>query len=259
MRIIRAIMFLLLVFAAVQCGNGNGNDGVIDIDAAADADIDANVANYAGGHDAAGGAGNGNGNETDRTAPRPRGVAPQPGIAVLPLLQEGTGAGEELSPDAGQPPGPDQPQVLVAEYDDGDCPDPGDCQGNTAPSLGEPLFEINGWVYPDLSDVRNGDSVRILVPFQDAECNLACGTEFRSFSSPRTWSEGAHSLPSNIPCNTEASDTYLGLFVDVPFFTSDDPDTYLGRIDVYQYSGWVEDICGSRSGAIDFNFEVAFD
>lgn len=149
------------------------------------------------------------------------------------------------------------PEALQPEWDEADCP-AYECEGNTAPVMGEPVFRVNGAVVEAVDDVRNGDRVEILVPFEDEECNLACGTMSDGYTSTWGGSASAGSLPSNIPCGTGASGAYLALGLDLPVWEHPDPEHAGVRVDHYEYEARLVDICGARSGLVRFEFDVRF-
>lgn len=127
------------------------------------------------------------------------------------------------------------------EYIEEDCPT--DCSVNTDPTLGEPIYVVNGEVVHDPAP-HDRDEVNVFFPFADAECNLACGWTHRSFSSPRASSNGGGSIPSNLPCDTDSSDVYLGMSLN---------EVQVGE---YELSFRVEDACGGESDSSTGGFVV---
>ena len=89
-----------------------------------------------------------------------------------------------------------------------------------------------------------GDAVAVLIGFTDAECNLACGSRYYSFSTPDQGEGDAGSIQSNLPCDTASSSVYLGF--DLGVVMSGD----------YNYSLMVEDACGGSSARVEDGFTV---
>lgn len=127
-----------------------------------------------------------------------------------------------------------------------------DCDDNTAPVLRDPLYVINGLLVPDLSDVRNGDQITVLVEFEDEQCNLACGS---NSSSSETFTSAA-SAPSNIPCSTEESGMHLGLYVSLATVLG--PNVSDKAPEGYRYQLRVSDRCGAPSEPVVVEFTVTF-
>lgn len=147
----------------------------------------------------------------DRTPP-PGGRAPEVGISVVALALPNQEPTESTIPRIEASGG-------AAACDDDAGVDA--CDGNTAPVLGKPLYEIDGMIYDELpAGIDARAEILILVPYEDAECNLACGTYSQSFRFTGTGSvaaggagaAGGTPLPGDLPCGTEASGTYLGLY-----------------------------------------------
>ena len=99
------------------------------------------------------------------------------------------------------------PGSFKPEYEEGDCPTT--CAGNTPPTLATPIYRVNGLAQNPLAAVP-GDHVDVLIAYEDAECNVACGTFSASYSTPDIAMGDDYSLPSNMPCETAGSNVYLG-------------------------------------------------
>jgi hypothetical protein len=96
------------------------------------------------------------------------------------------------------------------DWDELLCEEPVDCTNNRAPEFGEPLFLINGMLM-DLDWARVGDTVGILIPFADADCNLGCGQGFAMMECPGDMGGGGGGPTGiDIPCNTESSGIWIG-------------------------------------------------
>ena len=121
-----------------------------------------------------------------------------------------------------------------------ECPE--GCVGNQPPVLGEPFLEVNGRLVPALERVRQGDVVRILIPYDDPDCNLACGTASNGIESPEEGGEGGCSLPANLPCASEPDEVYLGFRFVIQG---------RGR---YSFWGRLTDVCGERSEGFSGEF-----
>ena len=130
---------------------------------------------------------------------------------------------------------------LEWEYDEADCPT--DCSANTPPTLDSPLYLVNGAIQASPPGAA-GDAVAVLIGFTDAECNLACGSRYYSFSTPDQGEGDAGSIQSNLPCDTASSSVYLGF--DLGVVMSGD----------YNYSLMVEDACGGSSARVEDGFTV---
>jgi hypothetical protein len=154
-------------------------------------------------------------------------------------------------PSAGMDPATTSIRVLAPEED---CPEfHDDCGGNVAPVLGDPIFVVSDLSVPNLDDVRNGDSVAVLVPVEDPDCNLACGFNWSVVASSRTMGAGGGSLPANTPCSTTGSGVHVGIALQIPIFHGGDSEM---RVENYQYRLGVTDRCGGRAEALEFAFSV---
>jgi hypothetical protein len=112
-------------------------------------------------------------------------------------------------------------------------------------------------VFPDLSDLRNGDDLRVVVPFSDAECNLSCGNAGTNFIGDSSDFAASERLPSNVPCATADDGIHLAAAVNPSFESTDDPSVYVGRIDHYEGTISFSDVCNDRS-EIALSFDVKF-
>lgn len=132
---------------------------------------------------------------------------------------------------------------VANEYDEASCPS--DCTANAAPVIGPAFFVLNGVREDDVSPTAS-DDLAIFVPFADAECNLACGARSDSFSEPEDVADGIQSLPSNLPCSSDESETYFRVSPGGSVFVAGS----------YSYSVWLEDACGERSDTVSVQFNV---
>jgi len=172
------------------------------------------------------------------------------------LLVLGCGSGTEASSGAPAPSeGEDStgkrlfPLGQLLDFDNAFVPDEGEecqapegCDGNRPPELGEPLYEWNGRLVPSIERAQQGDVVRILVPYDDPDCNLACGTSKSLIESPREMGEGQGSLPANLPCASKPEEVYVGFRLTVH---------WQGR---HSYWGRLSDVCGERSAGFSGEF-----
>jgi hypothetical protein len=124
----------------------------------------------------------------------------------------------------------------------GECPSL-ECQGNTAPVLAEPIFCINGEVGA-LESIQSGDIVQVFIAFEDAECNLRCGTGYDSYQTPDYESGGGGSLPTNLSCSTAEIGWHMGFYFDVNATGS------------YGWGLSVVDYCGAESSSVAGGFQV---
>ena len=132
---------------------------------------------------------------------------------------------------------------FVEEQDETMCPTT--CDGNSAPTLGEPIFVVNGVVTDTLS-ASVDDDLAVFVPFEDVDCNLGCGARSESHVEPQGGGDGIASLPSNMPCSTTESKVYLRI----------SPSSVPLDQGHYTYSNWIEDGCGARSDTASLEFDV---
>ncbi len=174
------------------------------------------------------------------------------------LLAFGCGGAETGDAGAGSPAAPEGEDSTgkrlfalgqLLDFDNAFVPDEGEecqapegCDGNRPPVLGEPLYESNGRLVPSIERAQQGDVVRILVPYDDPDCNLACGTSSNGIESPEEAGEGGGSLPSNLPCASEPDEVYVGFRFVIQG---------RGR---YSYSGRLTDACGGRSDGLSGEF-----
>ncbi len=101
---------------------------------------------------------------------------------------------------------------FTPEYNDGDCPY--DCGSNTPPVLHAPVYRVNGFAVKTLAP-QLGDVVEVLMAYEDAECNVKCGSWYASHGTPEMSMGDAGSLPTNLPCDTASSGLYFGFRFEV--------------------------------------------
>ena len=130
---------------------------------------------------------------------------------------------------------------FIPEYDEGDCLY--DCASNTAPVLHAPIYRVNGFAVKALSP-QLGDVVEVLMAYEDAECNVKCGSWYASYSKPEEAVGDAGSLPSNLPCDTASSGLYFGFYFEV---------TEAGE---YSWMLRIVDECGAESDRWEDAFEI---
>jgi hypothetical protein len=123
------------------------------------------------------------------------------------------------------------------EYNEGDCPLLNECSTNTPPSLFGPYFAINGQIMSDFDPtaLKRFDLVAVLYAFDDAQCNIACGSIFMGLVTPDVDYNSSQSMPSNIPCVTDDLSLYFGFrfFITDPAF--------------YHWTLRIQDLCGEDS------------
>jgi hypothetical protein len=156
--------------------------------------------------------------------------------------------------------GLDAPNVLEPVQDETACRSTADCGENSAPVLGEPLFEVGGSYFSEVDLIEGEDSVRILLPFEDVDCNLGCGSGNYRLTSNSELGEGetlgGDLLPSNVPCGTDAENSFLGLFVANLSITKDGVRQPINQRHRLRYS--VNDVCGASSNEIDVEFDSRY-
>ena len=186
--------------------------------------------------------GSGSGLQPVTRTPLPGGRAPEAGISVVALaLPE-------------QEPTTSMIQRIEASASTASCDEDAgsdSCDGNTAPVLGKPLYEIDGMIYDELpAGIHARAEILILVPYEDAECNLACGTYSQAFEFAGTGATrgagaaGGTPLPDNLPCGTESSGTYLGLYAPGGVELPGTYDYHLGVADACGESATGESVAG---------------
>jgi hypothetical protein len=100
---------------------------------------------------------------------------------------------------------------FTPDWDEWACEEPVDCTENRPVEFGEAMFLINGMLM-DIEWARPGDSVGILIPFADPDCNLDCGQEFGMEECPDGMGGGGGGqLGIDLPCDTESSGVWIGL------------------------------------------------
>jgi hypothetical protein len=103
------------------------------------------------------------------------------------------------------------PQFTPLGWDEVVCEEPVDCTNNRTVEFGEPLFLVNGMLL-DIEWVRVGDTVGVLIPFADPDCNLDCGEENCMDECPGDWGGGGGGWTGiDLPCSTESSGVWIGL------------------------------------------------
>lgn len=101
---------------------------------------------------------------------------------------------------------------FTPEYNEEDCLY--ECQANTSPVLGTPAYRVNGFAMQPQS-AQVGDVVEVLLDFEDAECNVRCGSWNASYSTPEEAVGDSGSLPTNLPCETASSALYFGFHFEI--------------------------------------------
>ena len=130
---------------------------------------------------------------------------------------------------------------FTPEYNYGDCPY--ECDSNTAPVLHAPIYRVNGFAVKVLSP-QLGDVVEVLMAYEDAECNVKCGSWYASHGTPEMSMGDSGSLPTNLPCDTDSSGLYFGFHFEV---------TESGE---YNWLLRIVDECGAESDRWEDAFEI---
>jgi len=130
---------------------------------------------------------------------------------------------------------------FTPEYNEADCPY--ECESNTAPVLHAPVYRVNGIAVKTFSP-QLGDVVEVLMAYEDAECNVKCGSWYASHGTPEMSIGDAGSLPTNLPCDTDSSGLYFGFYFEV---------TEAGE---YNWMLRIVDECGAESDRWEDAFEI---
>lgn len=147
-------------------------------------------------------------------------------VTLLSLTQGELRAFEELE------------QFVPGEFEP--CPLPS-CDGNAPPTLGEPIFFVNGAWTATLGQLHVGDRVGVAFEYGDPDCNLVCGWTSSGASGPfETMETGGDTAV--LPCASGP-----GLGIDFTTLEAPGPHTW-----------WIqlEDACQQKALAKG-GFEVA--
>lgn len=135
---------------------------------------------------------------------------------------------------------------FVPEFNEMQCPPMQTCEPNIRPTVQDALFSVNDELVSDFTNVQPQDQLRIMVPYADHDCNLACGAVYSSYDSPASSGLGGDSLPSNMPCDTEQSNVYVGFY----FLANSEGN--------YTYMIQLADVCTEESGRVEGTFTISF-
>lgn len=124
------------------------------------------------------------------------------------------------------------------------------CEGNTPPRLGFPSFLVDGELVEELGRVPATSRIALLIPFEDDECNLACGatTGVTNFSgqSHSNGGGGGEQLSPHLGCSSAET----GLCFTLWMYTEAFLDAPEGALDWSEADLWVVDACGARSNEV---------
>jgi hypothetical protein len=109
--------------------------------------------------------------------------------------------------------------------------------------LHAPVYRVNGFAVKTLSP-QIGDVVEVLMAYEDAECNVKCGSWYASHGTPEMSMGDSGSLPTNLPCDTASSGLYFGFHFEV---------TEAGE---YNWLLRIVDECGAESDRWEDAFEI---
>ena len=89
---------------------------------------------------------------------------------------------------------------------DAPCPSRAGCAENKPPTLGDPIYVVNG-VFS--LEFRPGDHLEVRVPFEDVDSNLACGNETMEYTAELWNFRQGGPICHDQPGSTAESGVYL--------------------------------------------------
>lgn len=116
------------------------------------------------------------------------------------------------------------------------------CDTNTAPVLGTPILVVNGY---ESTTYAMGDHVQVIVPFEDADCNLGCGGIAYGYGTPDLALDADGGSCDDQPCSTADSGVYVG----VGLGTLDRAGEYYAHIQI-------SDACNATSNRAEIDFSL---
>ncbi len=114
------------------------------------------------------------------------------------------------------------------------------CEGNAPPRLGRPQYLVDGEPRTSLGLDARGADVLLLIPYEDADCNLSCGRFEERYNDPFGDGGDRGSLSGALPCSTADQGACLSMWLYFDGDVSGD----------YRFEYQVEDACGARSNLI---------